>query len=228
MGWAFRRGNQVLTMDRVERSILVAVLCALAMAARAAPPAINSCIPADGSPLYADGADKCKNAPIRKLNSDGSQKDPGMAPLMQEQRRAKEQSDRNQARCSERNKEQYQRDIALLDRYPSEDDLQEARYRVLGDQIKQIDQANERLKELIAKGRDFAEKAKFFEPPHQMPDDLRKGRDLNRELEQNEFRRIAGAAREIQRINDKYDVDLKRYRELVDGTAKRPCDPKND
>jgi hypothetical protein len=56
----------------------------------------------------------------------------------------------------------------------------------------------------------------------------KKGRDFNREMEQIEFRRIAGAAHEIQRINDDYDADLKRYRELVDGTAKGPCDPKND
>ena len=61
-----------------------------------------------------------------------------------------------------------------------------------------------------------------------MPVDLRKGRNLNRELEQIEFRRIAGAAQEIHRINDHYDADLKRYRDLVDGTAKMSCDPKSD
>jgi hypothetical protein len=215
-------------MNMIERSILAAALAALTMAGRAAPPAVSHCITPDGRPLYGDNADECKNAPIGKLNPDGSQKDPVTAPLTPEQKRAKEESDRKQAKCNERNKEQYRRDIALLERYPHEEDLQEARYRALGDPIKQTNQANERLKGLIAKGRDFVEKAKFFEPPHQMPDDLRRGRDLNRELEQVEFRRIAGAAHEIQRINDDYDAALKRYRELVNGTAKVPCDPKND
>lgn len=215
-------------MNRIERSILVVALAALAIVARAAPPAMSHCITPDGHPLYGDDVDKCKSASVRKLNPDGSQKDPGTAPLTPKQKRAKEDGDSKQARCNERNKEQYQKDFALLDRYLHEEDLQEARYGALGDQIKQIDQANERLKELIAKGRDLSEKAKFFDPPHQMPDDLRKDRDLNRQLEQIEFGRIAGAALEIQRINDDYDAKLKRYRDLVDGTAKMPCDPKSD
>jgi len=42
------------------------------------------------------------------------------------------------------------------------------------------------------------------------------------------LRHIAGAAHEIQRINGDYDANLKRYRELVDGTVKMPCDPKTD
>jgi hypothetical protein len=217
-------------MNRIERSILAVALAAVATAAQAAPPAVNRCITADGGSLYGDNADECKDASLSSLNPDGSQKDPATSPMTREQGSAKSQSERKQAKakCDERRKNQYQRDIALLDRYPSEDDLQEARYRALGDQIKQIDQANDRLKELIAKGRDLAEKAKFFEPPHQMPDDLRKNRDLNRQLEQIEFQHISDFAHEIQRINEKYDADLKRYRELVDGTAQRPCDPESD
>ena len=215
-------------MNRIERGILVVALAALAIVARAAPPAIDHCITTDGGSMYGNDADKCKSAPVRQLNPDGSQKDSGATPLTPKQKRAKEDGDSKQARCNERNTEQYQKDFALLDRYLHEEDLQEARYRALGDQIKGIDRANERLKELIAKGRDLLEKAKFFEPPHQMPDDLRKDRDLNRELEKIEFGRIAGAALEIQRINEDYDARLKRYRDLVDGTAKMPCDPKND
>jgi hypothetical protein len=188
----------MLTMNGIERSMLVAVLAAIAMAARAGPPA------------------------------DASPKGLTPAPLTQEQGSAKDESDTEQANCKERRREQFQRDVALLDRYLHEEDLQEARYGALGEQMKQIDQANERLKQLIANGRDLLEKAKFFEPPHQMPDDLRRARDFNRELEQIEFRRIGGAAHEIQRVNDDYDAKLKRYRQLVDGAAKMPCDLKND
>jgi hypothetical protein len=218
----------VQTMNGIKRSIFAAALAALAMAASAAPPLVNRCVTSDGRAMYGDNADQCENAPIRKLDRDGTPKDLIPTPPTDEQRKAEQERDRKQATCQERNRAQYLRDLALLERFPSEDDLQEARYRALGDWIRQVNQANERLRELIAKGRDFAEKAKFFEPPHRMPDDLSKGRDFNREMEQIEFRRIAGAAHEIQRINDDYDADLKRYRELVDGTAKRPCDPKND
>ena len=215
-------------MNRIQRCFLAGALATLAMVARAAPLGIGHCVTADGRPLYVDNADECKGSSIGTLNQDGSQKEPVTAPLTQEQKTGKERSGGESDRCKERSERQFQRDFALLDRYPSEDDLQEARYRELGDRLRQVDQANERLKALIATARDFAEKAKFFEPPHRIPDDLKKGRDFNRKLEEIEFQRIAGDALEIQHINDKYDADLRRYRELVDGTGKMPCNPKND
>jgi hypothetical protein len=215
-------------MNRIQRCFLAGALATLAMVARAAPLGIGQCATADGRPLYVDNAHECKGSSIGTPNQDGSQKEPVTAPLTGEQKTAKEGSGGEPDRCKEQSKRQFQRDFALLDRYRGEDDLQEARYRELGDQIRQIDQANERLKALIATARDFAEKVKFFEPPHRIPDDLKKGRDFNRKLEEIEFQRIAGAAHEIQRINDKYDADLKRYRDLVDGTAKTPCTPGND
>jgi hypothetical protein len=215
-------------MTTIERSILAAVLAALAIGARAAPPVTSTCITPDGRAIYSDSADECKNAAVRKLNPDGSPKGLIPAPLTQQgQQSAKDESDRKEAECKAQ-KEQYQKGVALLERFPSEDDLQDARYRALGDQLKQVNLANDRLKKLFVKGRDLSEKAKFFEPPHQMPEDLRRDRDLNRKFEQLEFLSIAGAAHEIQSINDRFDADLKRYREAVDGAAKMPCDAKNE
>ena len=210
----------------MNRILLVAVLAALTMTARATPPDIRKCITPDGGTLYGDDADQCKDAPIRTLDSNGTPKELIASPPTAEERKAKEEGERKKADRDRQNKDRFKDNEALLDRYPSEDDLQEARYRALGDQIGKIDQANDRLKKLVAKARDFAEKVKFFEPPHRMPDDLRKDRDLNRELEQSEFQRIADAAHEIERINDRYDADLKRYRELVNDMAKVPPDLK--
>ena len=214
-------------MNRIERSILAAALAALAMTARADPALIN-CVAPDGRTVYGDNADQCKSAPIRKLDRDGTPKDLIPAPPTEQQRKAKEEREEKQAKCRERNQKQYQKDSALLERYPREDDLQEARYLALAAPLKQINEANERLKKFIASGRNLAQQAAFFGPAHRMPDDLRKGRDLNRELERIEFRSIASAAHDILRINEDYDADLKRYRELVEGTAKIPCDPESD
>ena len=127
------------------------------------------------------------------------------------------------AQCRERNTAQFRKDMGLLERYPSEDDLQEARYRALGYEVKRVNDANERLKDLVAKGRDFKTEFAFYQPPHQPPEDLTKRRNLNRELERLEFERIAAAARDIERINATYDADLSRYRDLVNRTARAPC-----
>ena len=132
------------------------------------------------------------------------------------------------AQCRERNREQFRKDIALLERYPSEDDLQEARYRALGDEVKRVNDANGRLKDLIANGRGFNREFAFYQPPHRLPENLAKSRDLNRELERLEFERISAAAHEIQRINARYDADLSRYRELVNRTAKAACTAQTD
>jgi hypothetical protein len=56
---------------------------------------------------------------------------------------AKEKRDETLAEGNKRNKDQKQKGDALLDRYPGEDDLQESRYRALGEQLKLVDQANE-------------------------------------------------------------------------------------
>jgi hypothetical protein len=208
-------------MNSIQRTILVAALTAVSIAARAAPPPISTCITPDGRRFYSDNADECKNAETRGLNPDGSQKSLTPAPPTPEQERAKDENDRKQAECRERNRKQYQEEVALLDRYKSEDQIQEERYHALGGQLRLASQASERLKTMIAKGKDLAEQAKFFEPPHPMPADLKSNRDLNRTLEQNEFLIISGAALDIRRINDHYDVELKRYREVVDRTANR-------
>lgn len=208
-------------MNGIQQITLAAALALLSMASRAAP--IENCVTPEGQPAYGDTVqNECKNAPIRRLRPDGSDKDVIPAPTAPDQRSEKEEKDRRRAQCNELNREQKRKDDALLDRYPSEDDLQEARYRELGDQLRLVDQANGRLKKILADGIGLIEQAKFFEPPHQMPPELKRDREVNDELAHRQFLAIAEAFAGIQRVNDKYDAELKRYRELVTGKAKMP------
>ena len=213
-------------MNRIQQIMLAIMLAAVSSAARATP-AISGCVTPDG-PLYGDDTarNKCKDSPIRRLNPDGPEKDLIPAPLTPEQRKAKDERDRRLAECNMRNREQKQKDDALLERYPSEDDLQNARYGALGEQLRRVDKANDRMKALIATGKALIEKSSFFAPPHQMPFDLQADREANYRLERRQIRQIEIAAHEIQLINDRYDADLKRYRELVNGTAAMPCSAK--
>ena len=211
-------------MNRIEQVVLAVVLAAASLAAQATP-GINGCVMPDGRPLYGDDTarNQCRNSVIKTLNSDGSRKDSIPAPLTPEQRKAKEERERRLAACNIQNREQRQQDEALLDRYPSEDDLQDARYAALGEQLRRVDGANDRMKDIIAKGKELTEKGRFFAPPHRMPANLQADREANYRLERSQIGVIQDAAREIQRINDRFDVELKRYRALVNATAAMPC-----
>jgi hypothetical protein len=215
-------------MNRIERVVLSVALAAISLAARAAP-GINGCVTSDGRPFYGDDTARnpCKDSPIQKLNPDAPEKDLIPAPSTPEQRKAKEERDRKLHECNMRNRDQKRKDDALLDRYPGEDDLQNARYDALGEQLRRVDEANDRMKKIIARGKELTEQGRFFAPPRRMPANLRADREANYRLEERQIDVIEGAAHDIRRINDRFDADLKRYRELVNGTAAMPCDAKD-
>ncbi len=86
--------------------------------------------------------------------------------------------------------------------------------------------ANERMREILQEGMDLSQQARFYDSPHQMPVDLKSNRDVNSRLEKDQLHVILDVVLGIQRINDTYDADLRRYRELMNGTAKMPCSAK--
>ena len=211
-------------MNRIQQIALAFVLAAAGVTAQAAT-GINGCVKPGGQPFYGDDTVRreCKDSQILRLNPDGSKKDLVPAVLTPEQRKAKGERDKRLRECNLRNRDQRRKDEALLETYPSEDDLQEARYDALGSQLRRINQANDRMKKIIAKGKELTEQGRFFAPPHRMPLSLQADRETNYRLERSQLRVIEDAAQEIQRTNDQFDAYLKRYRELVSGTAVMPC-----
>jgi hypothetical protein len=221
-GQALCKGKPM--MNRIGQIALAVVLAGVSLAAWAAP-GINGCVTPEGHPLYGDDTarNECRDSPIQRLNPDGSKMDPIPAPLTPEQRKAKGERERKLIECSMRNRDQKRKDDALQGRYPSEDDLQDARYDALGKQLRRVNEANDSMKEIIARGKELTEKGRFFAPRHRMPASLQADREANYGIERSQIHTIEDAAHEIQRINDLYDADLKRYRELVNGTAAMPC-----
>ena len=207
-------------MNRIERSVLAVALAVLPTAAWCG----FTCKPVGSTTIYRDYLPaECKDVEIRELNPDGSLKRVIPAPLTEEQKKEKAAKERYRQACAQQNKEQNDKDVALKTRYEHEEDLQEARYRALGDQLRQVDLANQRLKEILLEGMGLSEQARFYEPPRQVPVDLRSNREVNFKLEKGQFHIIQDAVRGIQHINDRYDADLRRYREMVNGTDKMPC-----
>jgi regulator of protease activity HflC (stomatin/prohibitin superfamily) len=210
-------------MNCIERSVLAVALAVLPTAAWCG----FTCKPVGSTTIYRDYLPaECKDVEIRELNPDGSLKRVIPAPLTEEQKKEKAAKERYRQACARQNKTQNDKDLALKTRYEHEEDLQEARYQALGNQLRRVDQANERMKEILKEGMDLSQQARFYDPPHQMPVDLKSNRDVNSRLEKDQLHVILDVVLNIPRINAAYDADLKRYRELMNRTAKMPCNAK--
>jgi hypothetical protein len=181
------------------------------------------CKPPGGSTIIRDDLPpECASVEIREMNPDGSLKRIIPPPRTTEQRKAEEEEHRRKLECLQQNEARKQGDEVLLKRYPMEDDLIVARDRALANEKARIDQQNQRLKEL-ERTRAHLEDEKASYKGRQMSDAMKAAFEANESA-------MAAAEHQIELINsrmrqiaEKFDPDLKRYRELVKGTAKLPC-----
>jgi hypothetical protein len=156
----------------------------------------------------------CGNVPIRELNRDGSVKRVIEPPLTPEQKKKRELEDKARRDREHAAQEQLRRDRALLEAYAGEDEIDSARDRVLADRQALIDRANQQLKEFKADHKRLEDEAEFY-VKRQMPDKLKRALDDNAALQAQQLRSIDEIRADMQRINERYDADLRRYRELV-------------
>ncbi len=138
------------------------------------------------------------------------------------QEQAREAERRKKIEDEERSKEERRKNLALLNTYSSEKDIEEARTRALAeaqgaieDIERRIAGAQKRYKELEAEKEFYVKK--------QMPFKLRQ-EIANNEVEiKNQIVLLDAKKKEISTINAKYDEDKRRYVELTGGkgAAKR-------
>jgi hypothetical protein len=181
------------------------------------------CKPPGGSMIMRDDLPpECASVEIRELNPDGTLKRVIPPPRTTQQRKAEEEAQKQRADCVQQNEARKQGDETLLRRYPMEGDLIVARDRALANERARVDQQNQRLKELkLARAGLEREKASYQGRP--MPEGLRSGLEANDSATAAAERQIEATNSGIGRLSDKFDADLKRYQELVKGTAKLPC-----
>ena len=193
---------------------MILLLCA-GQALAQAPQRMYKCVDARGKTYYTQvPPPECLGRDTQELNKSGmvvkkTERPPSAAELQ-----AKEAEKKKKAEDEEKNKEGRRKDLALLNTYSSEKDIDDARTRALQeaqDAIasteKTIAGAQKRQKELDG------EKEFYTKKP--MPTKL-KQEMANVELEiktQNGL--LESKKAEISKINAKYDEDKKRYVELT-------------
>ena len=156
----------------------------------------------------------CWNVPIRELNHDGSVRRVIEPPLSAEQRKKREQDDKKRHALEMAAQEQLRKDRALLETYASEDEIEASRDRTLASRQALIDRANQQLKEFKFDRKRLDDETEFY-AKRQVPDKLKRAIEDNAALQAQQVRAIEDIRTDMQRINERYDAELQRFRELV-------------
>jgi len=205
----------------------LALLLTLALLPLGAGAQLYVCKTPSGKTLSEDQPPpECKDTVIRLLNRDGSIKSTIEPPMTPEEKQAKDAEERRRHEREMQAQDQLRRDRALLETYGSEDEIEAVRNRALAGRQTLIERANQRLKEYRDDRKHLEDEAEFY-ARRPMPDKLKRSLEDNTALQDQQLRAIEDIRVEMQHINERYDVDLRRYRELVARGA-TPAPRKND
>lgn len=195
----------------------VAAGCALSLPASAT---LYVCTDASGRTITSDVLPReCAQMPIKELRPDGSVRRVIEPPLSPEQRAARAQQARREAEVREAQRAQARLDNALMETYSSEAEIESARAAALASRQGLIDGAEAKLEGYRRERQRLDSEAEFY-VNRKRPAKLERAFQINEELAQSERKRIADTQVEMARINDRFDAELKRFRELVAAGAR--------
>jgi hypothetical protein len=200
------------------------LLCStlLAVAPAAAQERMYKCVDARGKVYYTQvPPPECLGRDTQELNKSGTLIRRNPAAMTPAQEQAREAERRKKLEDEERSREERRKNLALLNTYSSEKDIEEARARSLAetqgaiaDTERRIEGAQKRHKELEAEKEFYVKKPMPFKLKQEI---------ANNEIEiKNQIVLLDAKKKEISTINAKYDEDKRRYIELTGAKAPAP------
>jgi multidrug efflux pump subunit AcrA (membrane-fusion protein) len=194
---------------------LAALAAVLALAAPAAAANVFVCTDPSGRTITADRPPaECAGVPIRELRPDGSVRRVIEPPLTAEQRKARADQARREYQEQEKKRTQARRDFALLETYATEAEIEAARQTALASRQALIERARQRIEDYARERKRLDNEAEFY-ANRKMPPKLERAFEVNESLTQSEHKMIADMQADMLRINERFDTELKRFRELV-------------
>ena len=205
------------------RSQTMVFLCftVLAVAPAAAQQRMYKCVDARGKTYYTQvPPPECLGRDTQELNKSGAliRKNPAVIPLTPAQEQAREAERKKKIEEEEKSKEERRKNLALLNTYSSEKDIDDARARALKEAQDAIT-ATERSIAGAQKRREELESEKEFYVKKPMPLKLKRDISSNEIEITNQTVLLDAKKKEISTINAKYDEDKRRYVELTSGRA---------
>jgi hypothetical protein len=157
---------------------------------------------------------ECANSDIRELNRDGSVRRVMPRPLTPEEQRAKALEAKKKFEDEERQLAQRRRDRSLLEAYANEEEIEAGRKKALETAEQTIARSNDRLATLAKERKRLDDEAEFYKKREQ-PASLKYSLAQNAQSVATEDKVIVEARAEIARINQRFDAERRRFRELL-------------
>lgn len=181
----------------------------------AAQATIYTCRDRNGRTITSDRPiPECADRAMRELGPSGIVKREIAAPLTPEQRRAKEVDERNRKLAEEAAREKRRRDAALLAAYSNETQIEGARRRTLADAEDSIKTSRSHLADLNAERKALMQELGGYKNKR-VPPMVQRRLDDNEAAISNEEATIRMRQADVERINQRYDEELRRFRELT-------------
>jgi hypothetical protein len=192
----------------------------LALAAAPASATMYVCTTPAGKTITSDRPPpECAGVPIRELRPDGSVRRVIEPPPTPEQRQARTEQAQREQQEKEAKRAQARQDMALLETYASEKDIEAARKAALAGRQAMIDRSTKRLETFAAERKKLDQETEFY-VNRKVPEKLEHAIEANKSLVQAEHRLIAETQADMARINKRFDDELERYRQLVSAGAR--------
>jgi hypothetical protein len=201
---------------RARRGIVLAAAfgCLIAIASGATAQTIYSCV-ANGRTYTGDRPPpECASSDMRELNRDGSLRRVVPRPLTPEEQKARAAEARKKAEEEERALAQRRRDRSLLEAYASEQEIDSARVKAISSSNDIVKRSELRLERMEAERKRLAEETEFYRK-RDVPEHIKRAIASNEQERLAEQKIIRDAQAEIQRINERFEADKRRFRELV-------------
>jgi Domain of unknown function (DUF4124) len=202
-----------------NRTMMFLCSTLLAVAPAAAQERMYKCVDARGKVYYTQvPPPECLGRDTQELNKSGTliRKNPAVIPLTPAQEQARETERKKKIEEEERSKEERRKNLALLNTYSSEKDIEDARARALKEAQGAIEDT-ERSITGAEKRRQELESEKEFYVKKPMPFKLKQEITNNEITIRNQTVLLDAKRKEISTINAKYDEDRRRYIELTSG-----------
>jgi hypothetical protein len=186
----------------------------VAAASVAAQSSIYSCT-ANGRTYSGDRPPpECVNSDIRELNRDGSLRRVIPRPLTLDEQRARAVEAKKRLEEEEKTMSQRRRDRSLLEAYANEEEIEAARSKALDSSNLVIARSTKRIENLKIEKKRLDDESEFYRK-REVPENIKRGYILNTQSVSAEEKVIAEARAETQRVNERFDAEKKRFRELL-------------
>lgn len=205
------------TASALQR-VLAATACAamsLPLAAQVPSPGVMFSCVANGKTYSADRPPpECVNSELRELNRDGSVRRVIPRPLTLEEQRARALEAKKKFEEEEQLLDQRRRDRALLEAFANEAEIEAARKKSLEGAEQVLRRSAERTQSLAKDRKRLDDETEFYKK-RDVPDSLKRSLAANSQAVAAEERILTEARGEVQRVNERFDAELKRYRALL-------------